>query len=60
MSNDKKTEEQINQDYADAFEQDIQLAKYLEAVEKGTLTPEQQKQRSNMRAWLGVKEKKSE
>lgn len=43
----------------DSFELDLKLAKRLEAVEKGTLTPEQKEKREKMLEWLGVKKKKA-
>lgn len=46
-----------NQHEIDSFELDLKLAKRLEAVEKGTLTPEQKETREKMLEWLGVKKK---
>lgn len=37
------------------FELDRRLAERMEAVENGTLTPEQKKNRELMLNWLGVK-----
>lgn len=54
-NNDEQNEEKDEYTDVDAFKDDLHLAEYMERVEKGLLTPEEQACREAIRKFIGLK-----